>query len=85
MLTKVPNLPEYISSREDENTLIVHMPFMSDRQVWTLGRCHKNTTKSSSTTDIQVYTDRNMTVEHFPTHQAVDSAVAQMSQSSSKT
>jgi len=32
-----------------------------------------------------MYTDHNMTAAHFPTHQAVDNAVAQLSQGSSKT
>jgi hypothetical protein len=32
-----------------------------------------------------MYTDHNMTAAHFPTHQAVDIAEAQMSQFSSKT
>jgi len=32
-----------------------------------------------------MYTDHNMTTAHFPTHQAVDNGVAQVSQSSGKT
>jgi len=44
-----------------------------------------DTTKTSSSVVSQMYTDHNMTAAHFPTHQAVDNAVAQVSQSSSET